>query len=77
MVPLAFAEPGTMVEVIDLRCGRACAFRLQEMGIVKGAWYRVVHSSGNGPLILGNGDVRIGLGAGMAGKVMVEELGNE
>jgi ferrous iron transport protein A len=77
MVPLALAEPGVMVEVVDFRCGRSCAFRLQEMGIVKGARYRVTSCSGRGPLILANGDTRIGLGAGMAAKVMVREVGDE
>ena len=77
MVPLAFAAPGAMVEVVDFRCGHTCAYRLQEMGIVKGARYRVTGSPGGGPLILANGDIRIGLGAGMAAKVMVQEVGDE
>ena len=77
MVPLAFAEPGTTIEVTGFRCGRSCAFRLQEMGIVKGTHYRVAASSGHGPLILANGETRIGLGFGMAVKVMVREVEDE
>ena len=76
MVPLAFVEPGTTVEVVDFRCGGKCSCRLRELGIVKGACYRISTGRRNGPLILSNGETRIGIGAGMAVKVMVKEVEN-
>ncbi len=74
MVPLLFVQPGVTIEIMAFRCGRGCARRLQEIGIVKGTRYRVTSSSGNGPLILASGDLRIGLGCGMAAKVLVREV---
>ncbi len=74
MVPLAFVEPGSFVEVIDFRCGRNCGCRLREMGIVKGCRYLVSAGIKEGPFILTDGDNRIGLGAGMAVKVMVRDV---
>ncbi len=76
MVPLAFIEPGTTVEVMDFRCGGKCGSRLRELGIVKGVSYRISTGRRNGPMILSNGETRIGIGAGIAMKVMVKELKN-
>ncbi len=74
MVPLAFVEPGTYVEVVDFRCGGSCGYRLRELGIVKGCRYRVSSGAKGSPFILSDGESRIGLGAGMAVKVMVREV---
>ncbi|NOZ14221.1 MAG: ferrous iron transport protein A [Acidobacteria bacterium] len=74
MVPLAFVEPGSVVEVLDFRCGSACTCRLRELGIVRGCRYRVSTGAVNRPFILSNGETRIGIGAGMALKVMVKDV---
>ena len=76
MVPLAFVEPGSEIEVVDFRCGGKCGCRLRELGIVKGCRYRVSTGAVNRPFILSNGETRIGIGAGMAVKVMVKEVGH-
>ncbi len=74
MVPLAFVEPGSFVEVLDFRCGGNCSCRLREMGIVKGCRYRVTAGTNGSPFIISDGESRIGLGVGMAVKVMVQEV---
>ena len=74
MVPLAFVEPGSLVEVLEFRCGGNCSCRLREMGIVKGCRYRVTTGAKDGPFILSDGENRIGLGVGIAVKVMVKEI---
>ncbi|NOY22993.1 MAG: hypothetical protein GXO70_05745 [Acidobacteria bacterium] len=74
MVPLAFVEPGSLVEVLDFRCGGNCSYRLRELGIMKGCRYRVSSGAKGSPFILSNGESRIGLGTGMAIKIMVREV---
>ncbi|RLE16484.1 MAG: hypothetical protein DRJ08_02295 [Acidobacteria bacterium] len=74
MVPLAFVESGSEVEILDFRCGGKCSCRLRELGIVKGCRYLVSTGAKNGPFILSDGETRIGIGAGIAMKVLVREV---
>ena len=77
MVPLALISPNVVVEVINVKCGERCACRLREMGILPGCRYRVTSGDTSGPIILSNGQVRIGLGFGLATKVYVQEVSVE
>jgi len=77
MVPLALISPDAEVEVIDVKCGARCSCRLKEMGILPGCRYRVTSGDAAGPIILSDGQVRIGLGFGLAAKVYVREVGDE
>ncbi|NLO06216.1 MAG: ferrous iron transport protein A [candidate division WS1 bacterium] len=58
--------------VADLRGGHGVTRRLIEMGIVPGVSLRLVIDSGRaGPVIVQVGDARVGLGRGMARRVLV------
>jgi len=72
--PLSFIEPGKEVRIIDTRAGRALAGRLARMGIYLGSRIRVISNSIPGPMIIGIGDKRIGLGRGMCNKIIVRRL---
>lgn len=74
MIPLAMVGREMEVEIVEFACGNQCACRLQDLGIVKGLRYRVMTGSGSGPVILSNGENRIGLGWGLAAKVYVREI---
>lgn len=77
MVPLAMVSPDSEVEVIDVKCGSRCSCRLRDMGILPGCRYRVTGGDAAGPIILSDGENRIGLGFGLAAKVYVREVGVE
>jgi Fe2+ transport system protein FeoA len=72
--PLSFIEPGREVRVVDIRAGRTLAGRLARMGIYLGSRIRVISNSISGPMIIGIGDKRIGLGRGKCNKIIVRRL---
>ena len=52
MIPLAFAQEGAIVRVIQVRAGRGLIRRLRELGIFENHLLRVVKSRGPGPTIV-------------------------
>ena len=82
MIPLTFANEGSLVQIVEVRAGQGLTRRLAELGLTQGSTLRVVKSSPPGPVIVevvnGNGYVegwRVVLGFGMAMKVFVENRG--
>ena len=71
--PLSLAREREKVEVVEIRSGRNAYSRLIAMGIVPGEVYEVVKAP-PGPIVLKNGERRIGIGFGMANKIFVREV---
>lgn len=65
------AQEGETLRVVALTGGRNLARRLTEMGVPVGAELELVQSGGNGPMVIAVGGTRLGLGRGMAQKIMV------
>ncbi len=74
MVPLNRIRPGEKVEIIDVRAGRGLSGRLASMGFYPGTVVRVISNVGRGPLIVAKEGIRLGLGFGMARKILVRIL---
>ena len=72
--PLSFVEPGEEVEICEIRGGIGLCKRLAYMGIYPGTHLRVISNGRPGPVIVGIGGKRIGLGFGMCNKIMVRAL---
>ncbi|NOY08720.1 MAG: ferrous iron transport protein A [Spirochaetes bacterium] len=73
-MPLTYCKPGEQFQITSLCGGQGFIKRLSEMGIYPGVILKVIANSGKGPVIVGLDDTRIGLGQGMAGKIMVKPL---
>ncbi len=72
--PLSFVEPGKEVVVVDIQAGRTLIGRLAHMGIYLGSKLSVINNNISGPIIIGMGNKRIGLGRGMCNKILVRRL---
>ncbi len=70
MFPLAFARPGEEVVIDRIMGGCGLQRRLSEMGLLPGERIRVI-SSDSGPVVVEVKGVRVGIGFGMAKKIMV------
>jgi ferrous iron transport protein A len=66
---LAMASVGEQLLIVKLRGSESTVRRLIGMGLVPGCEVQII-STTNGSVIVGIGDNRIGLGAGMAQKIM-------
>jgi ferrous iron transport protein A len=69
--PLAMAQEGETLRVVGLTGGRNLARRLTELGLPVGAELELVTTAGGGQLVVAVGGLRLGLGRGMAHKIMV------
>lgn len=67
--PLAMASVGEKLRIVTLRGSEGCVRRLIGMGFVSGTELQIISHSG-GSVIVAIGENRIGLGAGMAQKIM-------
>ncbi len=74
MLSLVMVEPGKKVEVVEIRGGRLLAKRLSDMGIYPGVELEVVSNIGQGPVIVAREGNRIGIGLGMAHKIIVKTV---
>ncbi len=74
MMPLIFARPGQRVKIVSVSGGRGFVARLSKMGLQIGSVVEVVQAQGAGPVIVKAGNIRIGIGIGMAGKILVTEM---
>lgn len=70
-LPLAMTAIRDRVWVVEIRGGRRMVRRLTDLGIVQGIEITVVNRTESGSVIVGLQGCRIGLGAGMAHRVMV------
>jgi ferrous iron transport protein A len=68
---LSRVDEGEDVRVISVAGGRGVHRRLRELGIGSGSSVKVVQNSG-GPVIVLIGESRMGLGRGVADKILVE-----
>ena len=65
-------------KVISIEGGQGVRQRLQNLGIREGVTIKKVTGIfTHGPIVVGVGHTQIGLGKGMASKIMVEPLGKE
>lgn len=69
--PLAMAPQGQPVTVKSVTAGRMLEARLLAMGLTVGTRVTVLQREASGPLLLALGETRLGIGAGMAMKIMV------
>lgn len=72
-ISLSFARPGRYRFVGVWGGGRGVWMRLQSLGIMPGDIIEVIKSS-PGPVVIAKGNARIGLGVGMARKILVEPV---
>jgi ferrous iron transport protein A len=74
--PLTMAEEGEQVRVVALMGGAGLDRRLAEMGLNPGTELSVRQRRGGG-MVVSRGETRLGLGFGMAHKIMVAKLVRE
>lgn len=72
-LPLALVRPNRGVSLMAVTGGQDLRRRLNDMGLNKGAKFKVIHASLVGPCIISLGDSRLVLGRGMAQKILVKE----
>jgi Fe2+ transport system protein FeoA len=72
-MPLALACPGETVTVTTVRAGRGLQRRLADMGLTPGVQIRVINSQMPGPVLIDLRGSRLGLGFGVAQKILVKE----
>ncbi len=70
-LPLAMTAIGDRVWVVQVKGGHRMTRRLMDVGIVQGSEVTVVSRTESGSVIVGFQGCRIGLGAGMAHRVLV------
>lgn len=71
-MPLAMAKEGEIVEVVGMRGGLGLERKLANMGLTPGVKIRVIHSQVAGPVLIELRGGRVGLGRGVAQKVLVK-----
>jgi ferrous iron transport protein A len=76
-LPLSMTTLGDRVWVVEIRGGRRMVRRLTDLGIVQGMEITVVNRTESGSVIVGLPGCRIGIGAGMAHRVMVTTVRQE
>jgi len=76
MWPLALSKPGEKVVVRSVIGGMGIRRRLESMGLYPGEEVEVVSAQG-GPIILNVKGCRLGIGCGMAYKIMVSNNGEK
>ncbi len=70
--PLALAPLGRRVRIVEIQGGRHLRSRLAQMGLFPGTVVVVELREAHGPVVINRGGVRIGVGTGMARKILVQ-----
>jgi Fe2+ transport system protein FeoA len=73
VMPLSMARPGHRIRITEIRGGRSLIGKLANMGIYPGVEIEVI-SNRPGPLIVSKGGERLGLGYGMAHRILVSPI---
>lgn len=73
MMPLSMVRPGQRVRIREIRGGRGLVGKLANMGLYPGVEIVLV-SNRPGPLIMNRGGVRLGIGHGMAHRILVSPI---
>ena len=76
-LPLAMTSVGDRVWIVQIKGGHRMVRRLMDVGIVQGSEVTVVSRTDSGSVIIALQGCRIGLGAGMAHRVMVSTVEQE
>jgi len=76
-LPLAMTAIGDRVWVVEIKGGHRMVRRLTDLGIVQGKEITVVNRTESGSVIVGLQGCRIGIGAGMAHRVIVTTVRHE
>ena len=76
-MPLSYADTGKMLMITGVAGGWGLQRRLTEMGLTPGAQVMVMSGCHPGPLLVDIRGSRLGLGFGVAQKIMVKEIENE
>lgn len=74
-MPLSLAGTGKLLTVTGVNGGWGIRRRLADLGLTTGAQVMVISGSHPGPLVIDIRGSRLGLGFGVAHKVMVKEGG--
>ncbi len=74
--PLATARVGDRLRIVGLR-GKGGTGRLLSMGLTPGTEFQVVSCAPSGSVVVALQDSRLGLGAGMAQKILVTDSSQE
>jgi ferrous iron transport protein A len=74
MIPLAMMRQGERAKVLSISGGKGLVRRLTEMGLYPGVEIEIISNMGAGPLIIGLGGSRLGIGFGIAKKIFGEVL---
>ena len=74
IVPLSAVPTGRWVRIIAIYAGWGLARRLYEMGLLPGSMVFVEYNDGRGQVIIRVRGYRLGLGRGVAAKVMVQVI---
>jgi len=72
-MPLSMVRPGQRVRIAEIRGGRGLIGKLAHMGFYPGVEIELI-SNRPGPLIVSRGGVRLGLGYGMAHRILVAPI---
>jgi ferrous iron transport protein A len=75
-MPLAMAGAGKQLEVVGVNSGHGLQRRLADMGLVPGVHIMVMNGCHSGPFLIDIRGTRLGLGFGIAQKIMVKEVEN-
>lgn len=69
---MAMMRQGEKGRLLSISGGKGVVRRLTEMGLYTGVEIEIISNSGAGPLIIGLGGLRLGIGFGIAKKIFVE-----
>jgi ferrous iron transport protein A len=75
-MPISLASAGKMLLVTGINAGLGLQRRLADMGLIPGTPVMVVNGYYPGPLLINVRGSRLGLGFGVAQKIMVKETEN-
>ena len=75
MIPLSMMSSGERGRVVQIRGGRGMVNRLADMGIREGSEIAVVTRQDRGPVMVVHDNTKVGIGFGMAHRIMVEPTG--
>jgi ferrous iron transport protein A len=71
-IPLTMVTPGRSAKVSAVRAGWGLQRRLADMGLIPGRTVKVINNQRRFPIIIDLMGTRLGLGHGVAQKILVE-----
>jgi ferrous iron transport protein A len=72
--PLLLASEGERVRIVGFSGGEALSRRMIDLGLPIGSELAITNRQGRGAMVVAKDNLRIGLGAGMAHKVLVTSI---